>query len=81
MIAQEEPLSHSVCANKMRLPCRVHRGLPGFGWETYEAVRRLSAKWCAEPSVHGGSGGRGGGDGGIMVDWKSDTTNPPKEFL
>ncbi len=28
--------------------------LLGFDEETYEAVRRLSAKWCAEPSVHGG---------------------------
>ena len=25
-----------------------------FDEETYEAVRRLAAKWCAEPSVHGG---------------------------
>ena len=24
------------------------------GEDVYEAVRRLSAKWCAEPSVHGG---------------------------
>ena len=26
----------------------------GFGEEIYVVVRRLSAKWCAEPSVHGG---------------------------
>ena len=30
------------------------RELLGFDEETYEAVRRLAAKWCAEPSVHGG---------------------------
>ena len=28
--------------------------LLGFNEEIYQAVRRLSAKWCAEPSVHGG---------------------------
>ena len=28
--------------------------LLGFGEDIYVAVRRLSAKWCAEPSVHGG---------------------------
>ena len=33
---------------------RVICDLLGFGEDTYEAVRRLSAKWCAEPSVHGG---------------------------
>ena len=26
----------------------------GFDEDTYNAVRRLAAKWCAEPSVHGG---------------------------
>jgi hypothetical protein len=26
----------------------------GFDEEVYKAVRRLSQKWCAEPSVHGG---------------------------
>ncbi|MCY4107729.1 MAG: hypothetical protein OXG11_01725 [Chloroflexi bacterium] len=25
-----------------------------FDESVYEAVRRLAAKWCAEPSVHGG---------------------------
>ena len=35
---------------------RVVCDLLGFGRETYEAVRRLSAKWCAEPSAHGGKG-------------------------
>ncbi len=33
---------------------RVVCDLLGFDHATYEAVRRLSAKWCAEPSVHGG---------------------------
>ncbi len=28
--------------------------LLGFDQEVYEGVRRLAAKWCAEPSVHGG---------------------------
>ena len=33
---------------------RVICDLLGFDAETYAAVRRLAAKWCAEPSVHGG---------------------------
>ena len=28
--------------------------LLGFDLDVYEGVRRLAAKWCAEPSVHGG---------------------------
>ena len=28
--------------------------LLGFGEDIYHAVRQLAAKWCAEPSVHGG---------------------------
>ena len=28
--------------------------LLGFDFSVYEGVRRLAAKWCAEPSVHGG---------------------------
>ena len=40
--------------NRALLDKRVLCDLLGFGRETYEAVRRLSAKWCAEPSVHGG---------------------------
>lgn len=28
--------------------------LLGFDEEVYRGVRRLAAKWCAEPSVHGG---------------------------
>ena len=33
-----------------RLLCEVL----GFDESVYEAMRRLAAKWCAEPSVHGG---------------------------
>ncbi len=33
---------------------RVICDLLGFGQDIYKAVRLLSAKWCAEPSVHGG---------------------------
>ena len=33
---------------------RVICDLLGFDQDTYAAVRRLSAKWSAEPSVHGG---------------------------
>ena len=33
---------------------RVICDLLGFDEATYVAVRRLAAKWCAEPSVHGG---------------------------
>ena len=33
---------------------RVVCDLLGFDEETYVGVRRLAAKWCAEPSVHGG---------------------------
>ena len=33
---------------------RVLCDLLGFDEETYAGVRRLAAKWCAEPSVHGG---------------------------
>ena len=40
--------------NRALLDKRVVCDLLGLGQETYEAVRRLSAKWCAEPSVHGG---------------------------
>ena len=40
--------------NRALLDKRVVCDLLGFGRETYEAVRRLSAKWCAEPSLHGG---------------------------
>ena len=42
--------------NRARLDRGVVRDLLGFTEATYEAVRRLAAKWCAEPSVHGGKG-------------------------
>ena len=40
--------------NRALLDRRVVRDLLGFNEDTYKAVRRLAAKWCAEPSVHGG---------------------------
>ena len=40
--------------NRALLDRRVVCDLLGFDDETYTAVRRLAAKWCAEPSVHGG---------------------------
>ena len=40
--------------NRALLDRRVVRELLGFDEETCAAVRRLAAKWCAEPSVHGG---------------------------
>ena len=40
--------------NRALLDCRVVCDLLGFDETVYEAVRRLAAKWCAEPSVHGG---------------------------
>ena len=40
--------------NRALLDRRVIRDLLGFDEEVYRAVRRLAAKWCAEPSVHGG---------------------------
>ena len=40
--------------NRALLDQRVVCDLLGFDEEVYIAVRRLSAKWCAEPSVHGG---------------------------
>ena len=40
--------------NRALLDRRVVCDLLGFGEDVYEGVRRLSAKWCAEPSVHGG---------------------------
>ena len=41
-------------ANRALLDRRVVCDLLGFDADTYDAVRRLAAKWCAEPSVHGG---------------------------
>ena len=40
--------------NRALLDRRVICDLLGFNEDIYQAVRRLSAKWCAEPSVHGG---------------------------
>ena len=40
--------------NRALLDRRVICDLLGFDDSVYQAVRRLAAKWCAEPSVHGG---------------------------
>ena len=40
--------------NRALLDRRVVCDLLGFDEGVYEGVRRLAAKWCAEPSVHGG---------------------------
>ena len=40
--------------NRALLDRRVICDLLGFDKEVYVGVRRLAAKWCAEPSVHGG---------------------------
>ena len=40
--------------NRALLDRRVVCELLRFDEDTYRAVRRLAAKWCAEPSVHGG---------------------------
>ncbi len=40
--------------NRALLDHRVVCDLLGFDEDVYEGVRRLSGKWCAEPSVHGG---------------------------
>ncbi len=40
--------------NRALLDRRVVCDLLGFDEGVYQAVRRLAAKWCAEPSVHGG---------------------------
>ena len=40
--------------NRAHLDKRVICDLLGFGEDIYQAVRLLAAKWCAEPSVHGG---------------------------
>ena len=41
-------------ANRALLDRRVVCDLLGFDDSIYQAVRRLAAKWCYEPSVHGG---------------------------
>ncbi len=40
--------------NRARLDRRLICDLLNFDHSTYQAVRQLAAKWCAEPSVHGG---------------------------
>ncbi len=40
--------------NRARLDRRVLCDMLGFDEGVYQGVRRLAAKWCAEPSVHGG---------------------------
>ena len=40
--------------NRALLDWRVVCDLLGFDESVYQGVRRLAAKWCAEPSVHGG---------------------------
>ena len=40
--------------NRALLDRRVVGELLGLGDGVYRGVRRLAAKWCAEPSVHGG---------------------------
>ncbi len=40
--------------NRALLDRRVICDLLDFDQSVYEGVRRLAAKWCAEPSVHGG---------------------------
>ena len=40
--------------NRALLDRRVICDLLGFDEDIYRGVRRVSAKWCAEPSVHGG---------------------------
>ena len=40
--------------NRALLDRRVVCDLLGLDQSVYEGVRRLAAKWCAEPSVHGG---------------------------
>ena len=41
-------------ANRALLDWRVVCDMLGFDDSVYEGVRMLAAKWCAEPSVHGG---------------------------
>ena len=42
--------------NRALLDRRVVCDLLGFDERVYDHVRALTAKWCAEPSVHGGKG-------------------------
>ena len=40
--------------NRAHLDHRLICDLLNLDQSTYQAVRQLAAKWCAEPSVHGG---------------------------
>ena len=40
--------------NRALLDRRLTQDVLGMDERAYQAIRRLSAKWCAEPSVHGG---------------------------
>ena len=40
--------------NRALLDRRLTRDILGMDERTYQAIRRLSAKWRAAPSVHGG---------------------------
>ena len=40
--------------NRALLDRRVVCDMLGFGEDVYAGVRLVAAKWCAEPSVHGG---------------------------
>ena len=42
--------------NRALLDRRVICDMLDFGEDVYKGVRLLAAKWCAEPSVHGGKG-------------------------
>ena len=51
--------------NRALLDRRLTRDVIGMDERTYAAIRRLSAKWRAEPSVHGGK--RRPADAGLVV--------------
>ena len=51
--------------NRALLDRRLTRDILGMDECAYQAIRRLSAKWCAEPSVHGGK--RRPADAGLVV--------------
>ena len=42
--------------NRALLDRRVVCEMLGFGADVYAGVRLVAAKWCGEPSVHGGKG-------------------------
>ena len=44
----------SICLDQIPASRRLDCNLLGFDEDVYQAVRLLAAKWCAEPSVHGG---------------------------